>query len=446
MKRNTSHVLQHMLWRGLYFFSILLINIWIARYFAAEKSGQIFYIVNNLALVLLIVSISLESGATYYVASGKLDASLMANFCLVWATGASFIAVMGWGLALYLMNSLYLQTPVFLVSSFFFILGVLFTTYFTALFYAKKEFGLPNKILFIVNTALIILLIFGKNNSTLRTHFIEIYFFSFFLQGLLLRILFFRRYDYSGKRMFPEKSVLKMVIRYSLFALIANLVYFLVNRIDYWFVKFYCSEKDLGNYIQASKLAQMLLILPAILGSTLFPLFSSQDKSGSQSQLAAVVRVLLWVNAGICVLIFATGWYLIPLIFGLSFNTMYPLFLFLVPGILFITINYPLSAWFSATDKVRINLQSAIVALFIICVGDIFLLPRYGIKAAPIVSSVGFFSYFCYTIYKYRKETVVSWREFLLIRKSDLKVIFLSILPKKNAVSVENSDTENSAT
>ena len=82
--------------------------------------------------------------------------------------------------------------------------------------------------------------------------------------------------------MFPDRPILKMVIRYSLFALVANLVYFLVNRIDYWFVEYYCSQKDLGNYIQASKIAQMLVILPAILGSTLFPLFSSQEKSGSQ--------------------------------------------------------------------------------------------------------------------------------------------------------------------
>ena len=93
----------------MYFFSVLLINIGIARFFAAEKSGQIFYIVNNLALMLLIASISLESGSTYYVASGKLEAALMANFCLVWATGHSLIAVGGWGMVLYLSHSDYLQ-------------------------------------------------------------------------------------------------------------------------------------------------------------------------------------------------------------------------------------------------------------------------------------------------------------------------------------------------
>src|SRR5450755_1287236 len=182
MKKNSSHVLQHILWRGLYFFSILLINIGIARFFAAEKSGQIFFIVNNLALALLVVSISLESGATYYIATGKLEASLMANFCLIWATGASLIAVIGWGAVLYLDRSVYLENPIFLASSFFFILGVLFTTYFTSLFYAKKEFGLPNKILCLVNIVLIIFLVAGKNNPGIRTYFIEIYFFSFFLQ------------------------------------------------------------------------------------------------------------------------------------------------------------------------------------------------------------------------------------------------------------------------
>ena len=446
MKKNSGHVLQHMLWRGLYFFSILLVNIWIARYFAAEKSGQIFYIVNNLALVLLIASISLESGATYYVASGKLDASLMANFCLVWATCVSLIAVAGWGTVLYLTNSVYLQNPVFLVSSFFFILGVLFTTYFTALFYAKKEFGLPNKILFLVNITLIVFLILGKNNITIRTQFIEIYFFSFFLQGMLLRVFFFRKYTYSGNQMFPERPILKMVIRYSVFALAANLVYFLVNRVDYWFVEYYCSKKDLGNYIQASKIAQMLVILPAILGSTLFPLFSSQDKSGSQAQLTAVIRVLFWINSGICLLILAAGWYFIPLLFGASYSMMYRLFVFLIPGVLCMTMNYPLSAWFSAADRIGINLRGALLALTVICTGDLFVLPRAGIIAAPIISSAGFISYYCYALYMYRKENAVTWKEFLLIRKSDLFRIRQSIASKKDEFSPENSIVQNSTT
>jgi O-antigen/teichoic acid export membrane protein len=438
MKKNSTLVLQHMLWRGLYFFSVLLVNIWIARFFAAEKSGQLFYIVNNLAFILLLASISLESGATYYIASGSLDAIVMARFCQVWATAASLVAFFMWWSVMYFSHSIYSKDTGFLFASFLFIAGVLYTTYFTALFYAKKEFGLPNKILFLVNTLLIALLVFGRKYTAIRAHFILIYFSSFFLQGVFLKIFFTRKNPSTEGTMLPSLSVLKPVIRYSLLALTANLIYFLVNRIDYWFVEYFCSAKDLGNYIQASKLAQMLLILPAILGATVFPIFSSQNKSGNETQLTAVIRVLFFINGGICLLILCFGWYIIPLVFGSSFNNMYLLFVLLIPGILSITMNYPMAAWFSSSRRIGINIRGAVLALIVISAGDLLMLPRYGIIVAPVMSSAGYFCYYCYTVYTYRKEYAVPWKDFLLIRKSDLNRIRLSVSNKMPETFPEN--------
>src|SRR5450432_4262632 len=204
MKTNTTLILNHVLWRGLYFFSVLLINIGIARFFAAEKSGQIFYIVNNLALILLLVSLCLESGATYFISSGKLEASGMARFCWIWATTASFIALAIWLIILHFEHSMYGNNIGFILASFLFIAGVLYTTYFTALFYAKKEFGLPNKILFFVNILLVFLLLLGKFYLSIRDHFILIYFSSFFLQGLLMNIFFFRQQYSAGRPFMPS--------------------------------------------------------------------------------------------------------------------------------------------------------------------------------------------------------------------------------------------------
>ncbi|HEY4935508.1 MAG TPA: hypothetical protein VII44_02950 [Puia sp.] len=438
MKKNTSLVLHHIFWRGLYFFSILIINIGIARFLAAEKSGQIFFIVNNLALILLLVSVSLESGSTYYIASGNLNASQMARFCLFWAAIASLIALAVWWSVLYFSHPIYLTHYGFLLASFLFILGVLLTTYFTALFYAKKQFGLPNKILCLVNMLLIVLLIAWKNHPTIKTHFLQIYFSCFFLQGLLMMIFFFSKESSPGGSILPSRPILKKVIQYSLAALIANLIYFLVNRIDYWFVQYYCSTKDLGNYIQASKLGQMLFILPGILGSTLFPIFSSGKKSGNTAELTAVIRVLFWINGGICILILCLGWYIIPLLFGASFNNMYLLFVLLIPGILCVTMNYPMTSWFSATKRIGINIRGSLLALMVICTGDFIALPHFGVRSASIFSSAGFFSYYCYTIYIYRKEYSVSLKDFLLIRKSDLQRIRQLIRTKIQEPSPEN--------
>ena len=427
MKKTSTLVLHHIIWRGLYFFSILLLNIGIARFFAAEKSGQIFFIVNNLALILLIASISLESGATYYIASGNLDASKMARFCLVWATASSLIAFLVWYLVIYYSHPVYLTQYGFLLASFLFIIGILLTTYFTSLFYAQKKFGVPNKILLLVNVILLLILVFGRNNTIIKSRFLQIYFFCYFLQGLVVMLAFFSSESSPAGSIFPPQPILKKVFQYSLTALIANLIYFLVNRIDYWFVQYYCSSKDLGNYIQASKVGQMLFILPAILGSTLFPIFSSENKSGNTMELTTVIRILLWINLLVCTLILGAGWYLIPLVFGRSFNNMYLLFVLLIPGILGVTMNYPLTSWFSASGRIGINIRGSLLALTIICIGDLIALPRYGVSSASIVSSAGYLTYYCYTLFIYRKEYHVPLRDFLLFRKSDLMRIRQSI-------------------
>jgi O-antigen/teichoic acid export membrane protein len=143
----------------------------------------------------------------------------------------------------------------------------------------------------------------------------------------------------------PSGTELKKVFRYSLAALLANGLYFLVNRADYWFVQYYCTATDLGNYIQAAKLGQMLLIVPSILGSTLFPIFSSGERTGNIPELTSVMRSFFGLLLISFLIIDWDG--IFPLIFGPSFNNLYILFVLLIPGILAFTLNYPLAAWFS---------------------------------------------------------------------------------------------------
>ncbi len=424
MKRTANLIVQHLLWRGFYFFSVLILNILISRFFAAEKSGQIFYIINNLAFVLLLASISLESGAAFYISSGKMDAVRMARFCLLWTIVAGGIAGLGWWLGLRFTHSTFFGTTGFLGASLLFIGGVLLTSFFNALFYAKQQFGLPNKLLLGVNICLIILLILGRQTPGIRDHFILLYFISYAVQGLLLMVSFFISYPEKTARGFPPSGVLAKAIRYSLIALTANIIYFLVNRMDYWFVAHYCSARDLGNYIQASKLGQMLLIVPSILGATLFPLLSSGKHVNSSTELKSVVRVLLWINLGICIPLICFGNYLLPLIFGKSFDEMYILFILLIPGILSLTANYPVAAWFSARERIRVNISGALISMLLIIAGDVILLPYAGVRAASCVSSAGYFCYYCYMQAIYRKENPSSIKDFLFIRKNDLKWIY----------------------
>jgi O-antigen/teichoic acid export membrane protein len=420
MKKNSNLILQHILWRGLYFFSVFLINILIARFFAAEKSGQFFYTINNLAFLLLVISLSLESGTSYYVSSGKANVVTMARINLLWAICAALIALTIW---IWITKSFADDRILFYIESFLYIFGVLLTTYFSALFFSLKRFAQPNRILFGVNLLLISGLFIGKDYAVFKKNFLGIYLFSFFLQGVMIMLTFISRADSFNKEMIRSQSNLKNILKYSLTALTANIIYFLVNRVDYWFVKRYCSADDLGNYIQASKLGQMMLIIPAILGTTLFTIFSAGEKPGRLTQLMPVTRILFSINLLICLIVVVLGKVLFPFVFGESFQKMYLLFVCLIPGILALTVNNPVTSWFSASDRVNINIYGGLIALILIVLGDIFILPRYGVLSAPLICSIGYLSYSLFCIYTLRIEKAVSIKDLILLKKSDIKLV-----------------------
>jgi O-antigen/teichoic acid export membrane protein len=424
MKRNSSLILNHILWRGFYFFSVLLLNICIARFFAAEKSGQIFYIVNNLSLILLGVSLSLESGTIYFISSGKLNAIEMGRFCILWTLVASALAFGIWRLP-FVLNPDRLQDSHLSLAVLLFITGVLLTSFFSALHYSKQQFALPNKLLLIINAAFILFLMAGHNFNWVRGNFMLLYFSSFFIQGILLLISFFINVHEENKKGFPPWSVLKITLQYSLIALSGNLIYFLVKRMDYWFVKKYCSANDLGNYIQASKLGQLLMVIPSILGTTLFALVAA----GENNNIKKVVRVLLWINIIISGFLALTGYWLFPFLFGKSFQSMYVIFLLLIPGLLCLTANFPLAAFNSGNNLLKRNIAGSFFALLSIMAGDYFILPRLGVWSAALISSIGYIVYFIYILLLYRKDHMFRASDFLIIRKTDITRL---LTPLKN--------------
>jgi O-antigen/teichoic acid export membrane protein len=416
MKSNTNLVLNHIAWRGLYFFTILLINIGIARFFAAEKSGQIFYIANNLSFIILLTSISLESGAVYYISTGKLDAVQMARFCVMWTLLATTIAAIIWWQTMGYTGSYFLGNRTVWNAGLIFISGVLLTTFFTSLFYSKKKFAFPNKLLFLVNIVFILLLLFANRWAWFKNNFLILYFLTYFLQGFLLMMFFFISNRNRAQGGLPDLRVLKKVISFSLVALTANFIYFLVNRMDFWFVERYCSATDLGNYIQASKLGQMLLIVPSILGSTFYPLIASGEDNQNMPQVA---RILFLINIILCLFILLTGYWLFPFLFGPSFGNMYFIFILLIPGLLALTANYPLAASNSGNNLVRRNVAGSVIALIIIAAGDFFILPMAGVRSAAVISSIGYLSYYCYVLILYRRDHQDRLTDYFIVLKSD---------------------------
>jgi hypothetical protein len=73
----------------------------------------------------------------------------------------------------------------------------------------------------------------------------------------------------------------------------------------------------------------------------------------------------------------------------------------------------------------------------VILAGDIIFIPKYGINAAAMVSSLGYIVYQYYIIRVFKKEYPCSFTDFFIFRSSDWQTI------KKSISASFNKNNEN---
>jgi O-antigen/teichoic acid export membrane protein len=429
-------IAQNIIWRGLYYFSQFILNILISRYLKADGSGEIYYLINNLSLLLLVIGVCFESGATYYIAKNEIKGNKIAFFLLVWTLLATALCIMvfKWIPA----NSGHLvDLGKYIPAYCLYVSGILFITYFSSLFFAKHNFFIANFILFCSNILVIFLLLLYGENQFVKEHFTYIYFASFFLQGFVTVAVYFFYNPPKIKSALLSASEFRKVFHYSVMALLANVIFFLVYRVDYWFVKRFCSENDLGNYIQVSKLGQMFFVLPSIISSTIFPVIASGEQQ-VKSTLKAISVFLAGIYFFICVTLIASGKWLFPHIYGISFDNMYLPFIFSVPGILALSSLYPFTAYYSGKKRIDINIKGLLIALFFIIAGDFIIIPRFGITGAAFVSSVGYIIYQVYIMMIFAKDYNVSFTSMFLVSSAEIKKIYSAV--KQNIINISQNE------
>ncbi len=424
-------------WRGIYFLSVLLLNVVVARHFKAEESGQIYYIINIFSIVVLLLSFSLEVPMSYYLSQKKLTETQLSIASLIWI---SMLMIPAYFIILHLSasNSVSLTKNEFFISAFAFLTGNLLISFFVALFYAKLDFVFPNIFLVVVNVILIVLV---PNNEVVRqfvtnSSYIMLYFIGFFVQGSLLTIFFLIRYVKLSSNFFVPKAMIKPIFTFASIAVLTNFMSFLMYRIDYFFVNKYCLPDELGNYIQACKLAQLFFVVPAILAGVVFPLTASGRKEQINKNIMVLSRALIMIYGFACLLLILFGYWIFPLIFGETFSKMYMPFVMLTPAILSYSVIHLLAAYYSGKKVLTISFWGNVLTLTIIILGDIMFIPAYGIIAAAIVSSIGYLFLMIFMIYAHSLEYKSRFVDFLFFRRTDWhllkKTIAQTMLADKN--------------
>ena len=416
---------QNIFWRGLFFGSAFLLNVLIARHFDAAITGWIYYLFTFFSFFTLIGSVSFEAGLIYFGSKGEISVQKMAGFSILWTLFISLLVVSAYLLMMVFGEEI---PSIKFQYALLFICGNIFLSFVTSLFYAKQNYVTSNVTAIIVNVLLMILLMCIKENSFLNNDtFIYIYFGSFLVTAIILVFQLVQFLPDFSFELISRKEVAK-IFRYSSLAFFSNIVFFLLYKIDYWFVNRYCSLEELGNYIQISKLAQLFFILPGILAASLFPLIAGNHIKKAEEYLKTISRTIFFTYLLACLFLALVGKWLFPFIFGEGFTGMYKPFLVLIPGILALSTLYTLTAYFSGINKVSVNLKGSVLAIIFIVGGDAILIPKYGIVAAAAVSSFGYIVYHIYVLYTFNRIHKCGVIDFFYFKSGDFKTLKNSIL------------------
>lgn len=391
------------LWKFFFYVSAFLLNAVIANKLGAADSGRFYYLLNNLSFVILILSLGFEAGINYYNGSRQINKNqlftLSAFFCI--ATSIVFIVI-------YFLLIHFSLIPYHRVNSYiiWYVTGSLSFNVFAAFYYSENKHIAPNLVLTIGNILLIILLpgvVFSNIISNIL--FFRIYLSMNLVAALwVIALLYARGARYEILMM---KNILATgLIKFSLQSFVLSLLFTLLLRCDYWIVAYYCTSNEIGNYLQASKFVQLVMLLPSLASFSLFPIIvqSIISEDGIELKLARLINIYIYVTLFICISLAVTGRLLFPLIYGDTYNKMYLIFLLLIPGIISMAATYPLTPFFSARKLIPVNLQGMVISIVVLLVADVLLIPHFAVYGAAIGCSLGYCCYLFFLLYHFKKH------------------------------------------
>ncbi len=443
-----TKALQHTIgWKALNTILIFLINLLLVRILGVTASGHFFYSITLLSFITLIISWSMESGITYYGSNYLDNIPSITIFILPWLLVQALIT---WGVLYWIPVHVSRQL------SWLYVISNLVIIYFSALYYATKSFVSINVIICVVNSIVLGGLVWvytkygsdekkmfesvkerlAKNPSVSIHAIVEgmdsasfyfakfVYFGGFLLQGLALAIVYFIKSRPKFTVTLFNPMLIKKMLIYSSVALISNIIFFLVTRIDYFFVEKYCSEIALSNYVQVSKLGQLLVLLPTIIAGVVFPYSSGVEDETYIVRLQALCRIIGLFFLSVVVVIVISGYWIFPWLFGYGFSAMYTAMLIYLPGFYFLSVVTLLAAYIAGRAMLIKNLLASAIALIFVIAGDILLIPLWGINAAAAVSSLSYFLCMLYLLWIFKHHFAVKPKDFFAIQMKDLHLLF----------------------
>jgi O-antigen/teichoic acid export membrane protein len=204
---------------------------------------------------------------------------------------------------------------------------------------------------------------------------------------------------------------------------------FVNYRMDIYFVNFFLTPVASGLYAVAVKLGERMWLLSQAVSTVIFPRLSALKNSDAKKRDITPIasRIVLLFTGILCLLVASFANYIIPVLFGQEFAKAVLPLLILLPGIAVLASSRIVANDFAARGKPEWNLYISVPVTVINLVGNIILIPTYGLIGAAIATTIAYTIRFIAVTAVYSVVTRQSPLTLLVVTKSDIKLIASSL-------------------
>ena len=366
----------------------LIIAIVISNYLGAEGKGVQGIILTTISILVIFTGIVGPGGLTYLLP--RMHFSLLIIPSYIWAfvtVGAMWVVLIFSGIVLneYIIHIVFLSM----------ILSVSGIN--NSILHAKKLIQQVNLISItqiVITLSVIIYLVVYKEVLSVKSYIIALY-FGISISAFVSFIYTWKNYTGTSYILPFYKYFIgiKNHFKYGGYNQLDILAQLLSFRLAYYFLNYFTTTAQVGIYSNAVSLIEAIWILSRSISYVQHSrIVNSRDKNYTSNLTLKFIKL-----SGSIALVAVIFFILIPsgvyrYVFGNEFGDIRIAIITLSPGVLFFSISFIISSYFSGTGKHYINSISSVTGLVIIVALSFFLIPGYGIIGAGIAASVSYFS------------------------------------------------------
>lgn len=208
-------------------------------------------------------------------------------------------------------------------------------------------------------------------------------------------------------------SLLRRMIAYGIKFHVSILAGAIMLRADLLVVNHFRGPEEAGVYSVASQFALLLMLLPGVIATLLFPrVTAEQDARGETTCL--VTRYTTFVMF-LCCLAAVPFSLLLPVLYGEAFSDATKLLLILLPGVYLMGLESVLVQHFNALGLPRAIPVYWVITLALNLILVFTLVPRFGAQGAAIASTISYAAIFALVALHFHTSTGRSFTEVFVL-------------------------------